>query len=983
MTKKYKYFIVNRTVSVVSVNGESFEGNPVVIGPLPEFSIIEIHGRVLFWWRSRKGLDLENTNKRKRGPDNEGDEDDEDSDTSSDDSDHGNDTSTNDTIGRPKSRKRRKGARRQEAWETISEALVEMAEKKKKAATRADDTEPSKPASKPPADEVIPEHDYNQHSMLTRSKASGRPPRKSNGSKSRKSAAQNKKNQRKKRPEDSHSAQPPTGDAHGSSNSQSNTQPEKQMPGEEQPDKHASGQERPEKEASGQEQPEKQVPGEEQSEKQVSGQEQPEKQVPGEEQPGTESPNAKATSIDQQSAATDEPEQNLFPTEDTHTDPSQNDHSSQQKPTEQGGEKNGSSPSKPPKKKPSSRAERMDTWESPYDDAYIASCSRERRHLSGHPEPTQLDIGLNRNMTQEQVVVAIASVWAATLEEGRIFSFSDAARFQEMLNRPLDNELRCAVPSNVFIIPLLLPSMSKGSGSGSGDRHALAVVHWFPNRQSNVQVEIYDSDSGKHYIRDYVDLLRDILESSGWLGDVPIRLNSDHIVLRSLARSASFAAADGVHTVLNAWAVMLGLPLGQTNDAIGTDAEMQTRAYTEGLSLIRQAANGSMDFLTIEAFLYRYGFVQVPEYEDWEISDASKQKSTANFRRTQAYSMNETSLANLVDHSLAEQHERPMDRRDPYQKKESQTALHPPHSKVGMDRWHLEYQAGRLRARSRVPTPSNPESDSPAHHVEKHTWLDDMDTTLAVASIWCPIVSHTKISYTYSTPAVFSNLCYNSTKPETLDLWQAEANIFLIPLVYDSDPARDVNRLPVFNDASGHIVLVIAEKKNGRLHIKYYDSLGSNDSIVMRRYAHAFLRNTGWLGDYTLHDAHEQLMDVHSQTFATCGVHTILNAWAYMLGIEVAPVTNANGISKAAYGEALELINLALEGRADYRLIMAFMQWRRFAVPRDWQAWNDEIESQTDPNRRALDRVISEYMTFEIIHDADRHIREQQFFASS
>ena len=944
VTGRYEYFIVNHTVSVISVNGEPFNDYPLVIGPLPEFSIIEVHDRVLFWWRSRDGLVRGNVRKRKRGgPGNKGDEDGGDSDHSSDDSNN----------GRPKPKKRKtlsvkELAHRKEAWQTISQALEDMA-RRKAAETLANDTEPSEQANKSSADEAVPEHDINLHSMLTRSKDSGHPPTGSSNSKStqkkptgksvpktkggkkgaasrseaatskeaskvgkgrrKKHTGKGKKRQPKKKPEDRHSAQPPSEEAPDSSNSQTNAQPEKE--------------------------------------------------VPGAEQPTTGDPNTGST-------------QDPSLAEETHANLLHGEEAPQEKPTQQGEKNHGSSPSKTQNEKPSSREERMATWKSPYDAALKGCLSKKPRHLSRLPEPKPLSLSLDATLTDEQVTVAIGSIWAAVLEKGRIFSFSDVAGFKDRLNHLFDEISRCAAPSNVFIIPLHLPPTSRGSESG--DHHVLAVAHWYPNRQSNVQVEIYDSGSGKNYKRPSMESLRDVLQSSGWLGDVLVRLNQDHIVSRSVARSATFPAADGIHTVLNAWAVMLGLSLEQNNVTIDTDRQV----YMEALNLIGLATSGSIDFLTVEAFLYRHGFTQVPDYEDWVISDASKQQDTVSFRRTQAYSMDKASLANFVNRSLAEQHEQPIARRDPYQDNmsKSQTASHLPHSKENTEKWYAEYQAGIERVENRSPDHTN---DGPAHHIEKLHWLEDLDSTLAIASIWCPIVLHGKDSYTYSTPGAFSNLCYNFTKPETLDIWQAEANIFLIPLTYDQNPARDVSKMP---HLCGHTVLVVAEKRNERLNIKYYDSLKRNNSIVMRRYAHAFLQNTGWLGEYTLHDAYEESMDVCPQSEATCGVHTILNAWAHMLGIEVAPVTSASGVPRAAYNEALRVINLALQGKADYRLIMAFMQYRRFAIPRDWQAWNDEIEWQTDPNRRVLDDLRSEFMTYEIIMAADEHIRELSFIAS-
>ena len=127
----------------------------------------------------------------------------------------------------------------------------------------------------------------------------------------------------------------------------------------------------------------------------------------------------------------------------------------------------------------------------------------------------------------------------------------------------------------------------------------------------------------------------------------------------------------------------------------------------------------------------------------------------------------------------------------------------------------------------------------------------------------------------------------------------------------------------------GHILLAIAEKdpaKPERVHIEIRDSRpGTTHSTVIRDRAKEAAAT--WLGM----DVDAIFTDVNvvrqPKTIHTCGLFTILNAWAVMLGI---PLLKGEQRRKKRQNTvfldaALEVVNLALAGFMDSKTIQAFL----------------------------------------------------------
>lgn len=131
-----------------------------------------------------------------------------------------------------------------------------------------------------------------------------------------------------------------------------------------------------------------------------------------------------------------------------------------------------------------------------------------------------------------------------------------------------------------------------------------------------------------------------------------------------------------------------------------------------------------------------------------------------------------------------------------------------------------------------------------------------------------------------------------------------------------------------------HIILVIAQLSDSKdVQLTFFDSCeGRQDKDVIRRAARNVVRNSAWLLD-TWPNFTEETWEYPPQTMdTTCALHTILNAWAFMLGIRL-NADRSKAFKRDFHQQALMLVNLALGGRLDGWTIRAFFQCYGYAQP--------------------------------------------------
>jgi len=168
---------------------------------------------------------------------------------------------------------------------------------------------------------------------------------------------------------------------------------------------------------------------------------------------------------------------------------------------------------------------------------------------------------------------------------------------------------KVAGPEKQFIMPLIFPADEQlerlGTGQGKGKRKA-------------------DKDRDVEHIGHLMlavahsERTKEIVENSEWAAPddqgahIPIANNT---YVRTPKQKANSNTC-GFYTILNAWAVMLGIPVHPQSRRRGQSTHGEFMA--QGLEMINLALSGHMDSRTIQAFLNVFGYttVQDPENEN-------------------------------------------------------------------------------------------------------------------------------------------------------------------------------------------------------------------------------------------------------------------------------------------------------------------------------------------------------------------------------
>lgn len=143
----------------------------------------------------------------------------------------------------------------------------------------------------------------------------------------------------------------------------------------------------------------------------------------------------------------------------------------------------------------------------------------------------------------------------------------------------------------------------------------------------------------------------------------------------------------------------------------------------------------------------------------------------------------------------------------------------------------------------------------------------------------------------------------------------------------------------------GHFVLAVAERVASSVdgvRLRFWDSApGAIDEGSIRGTARQIVRNSAWMPPnvWPKFVEDEEWVDSPRQIASSCGLHVILNAWAYMLNI---PLNRRVDLNLQFYDDACEIINLALRGLMDATTIRAFLHAYGYAARRGFE----EVERQ-------------------------------------
>lgn len=216
----------------------------------------------------------------------------------------------------------------------------------------------------------------------------------------------------------------------------------------------------------------------------------------------------------------------------------------------------------------------------------------------------------------------------------------------------------------------------------------------------------------------------------------------------------------------------------------------------------------------------------------------------------------------------------------------------------------------------------------------------DVDVCCAIASLAMALQGDT--SFAFGTSTLYNMARYNDAHGMTPMFIEGS---FVIPMLFNKemppvqcdseDPSRPLKRRKTQGSAKvgkenwvggiGHFVLAVAERLDeAKVKLLFMDSLPEHvDRDEIRRTARAIVRHSGWMTEQPtfLEGDENWCRVVPQQKGNTCGLHTILNAWAYMLEVKLEKTAI---LTARFYKTARAVINLCLTGCINVASIKAF-----------------------------------------------------------
>lgn len=289
------------------------------------------------------------------------------------------------------------------------------------------------------------------------------------------------------------------------------------------------------------------------------------------------------------------------------------------------------------------------TWEEILDEGLTESRRLYTESTAGlGPEPGSDGFRINTaaNMTIDDVWVAIGSIWEG-LRSNTAQSPQDAYAGLDLFYPPRTREY-CQDPKPAagtghrFFMPILFPDKKvvveaekpnnavsgkntyKGKGKGRAEvekeeeksevGHLLLAVARIVERsgdQSEIQVDIYDNSVDEADV-DYKSIgkrAHDLIKRARWpspkVGAPPPIYRKD--IHQKVPQQLLNSDTCGFYTILNAWALMLGIPVFSQHSRRPV-YRSHGQFIEDGLVIINMALAGFMSFRTIQAFMNVHGY---------------------------------------------------------------------------------------------------------------------------------------------------------------------------------------------------------------------------------------------------------------------------------------------------------------------------------------------------------------------------------------
>lgn len=305
---------------------------------------------------------------------------------------------------------------------------------------------------------------------------------------------------------------------------------------------------------------------------------------------------------------------------------------------------------------------RAETWRDIFLDG-------TKRYPEGRKKPSQDKAHeiLEASMLEDQdVVMAIASVWQTLRGQQRYFAFNEAPYYQMARWYSISKfDVKPAVyEQHDLLIPVILndnrdrvsPPNSARPNPANGPAYAseappivegklvqekahilLAIAQ--NKKDGTVNTIIMDSCPGYQDPDRIRDSVSKIVCQIGWKGV------DDHGIAHPLAMEPVYTEqirqvprqegidACGIYTILNAWVYMLGLPRQrkQTRPHYTPRSELKGQKFPDfARRVMNRAMSGQMDLITIQAFLNFYGCCQLqdPDGDNVRLRDDTTARMT-------------------------------------------------------------------------------------------------------------------------------------------------------------------------------------------------------------------------------------------------------------------------------------------------------------------------------------------------------------------
>ena len=592
--------------------------------------------------------------------------------------------------------------------------------------------------------------------------------------------------------------------------------------------------------------------------------------------------------------------------------------------------------------------------------------------------PHQLPTKYQEILRDDDVICSIASVWYGLVEADIDFAFGNTNLFQFTQSTRMVGA--CAVRgSHPLIIPLLLhgelatlesvaeshahsPSLTIFSATQRAEEdaqrggfpatiateqndsvskdhlaisqeeqehgckeidHILLAIAERVDETGAVRLKFLDSRPNFEELDIIRRAARNIARDSGWLDDTW----PDFVAEEWATVPAQRGNRCGEHTVLNAWAYMLNIPVVK-------EKRLNHYFYKQVRELINCALRGQLDSATIRAFMQYY------EYTEPHVFDAVRQfeertsETYQGLRRMQSVAMNEEFLNEIVARMQAEA-QVVIASREP----EASTNDSPIEPKS----WQERLNEGLKRHRRRWQR-SIGQGLAPAQiKLPRNLGIDQV--VVAIASIW-EALRVKDVLHAFAALDVFSPLPLEAKDRAEFPTYGVVGGSkkFVMPLMFhpalslNSESSSKGNREEKGgrDDRIGHLLLGVAMVTGDGVRIHIIDSSpGIVPQEEIREKARDFLTKSGWAGLDELHNpTRNEDIPVIFPTVPrqvrgsnSCGLHVIFNAWAVMLKILLTPDFPGQGLDSAGFLErGLEIVNLALAGFMDSETIRAFMR---------------------------------------------------------